>query len=264
MSSSVALWWIRRDLRLSDNQALAAALAQAGQVVPVFVLDPALWRSPQASEKRLAFLLGGLRQLDADLRARGSRLIVRQGQPRRELAALMAETGADQIFAEQDHSRYARHRDAEVARHLALRLISSLTVHPPAAVLKAGGTPFSRAWKALMLPLPNSVLPAPECIRTPANIRSEAIPGEPMLSSAVTSVPGEAEAQRRLSLFVDQDDPAIYRYAEGRNRLDMDGTSQLSPYFVLGCSRLDRLPSPRIAPSSLRQTRPPRPAPRRG
>jgi deoxyribodipyrimidine photo-lyase len=216
MSSSVALWWIRRDLRLSDNQPLAAAQAQAGQVVPVFVLGPALWKSPQASEKRLAFLLGGLRQLDADLRARGSRLIVRQGQPRCELAALMAETGADQIFAEQDHSRYARQCDAEVARHLPLRLISSLTVHPPAAVLKAGGTPytvftpFSRAWKALMLPSPHSVLPAPGRIWTPANVRSDAIPSEPRLPSAVPFVPGEAEAQRRLSLFVDQDDPAIY------------------------------------------------------
>ena len=39
---STALWWIRRDLRLSDNQALAAALAAADQVVPIFVLDPAL------------------------------------------------------------------------------------------------------------------------------------------------------------------------------------------------------------------------------
>ena len=237
---SVALWWIRRDLRLSDNQPLAAAQAQAGQVVPVFVLDPALWKSPQASEKRLAFLLGGLRQLDADLRARGSRLIVRQGRPRRELAALMAETGADQIFAEQDHSRYARQRDAEVARHLPLRLISSLTVHPPAAVLKADGTPytvftpFSRAWKALGLPSLHLVLPAPERIQTPTDVRSDAIPGEPRLPPAVPFVPGEAEAQRRLSLFVDQDDPAIYRYGEGRNRIDEEGTSRLSPYLRFG------------------------------
>jgi deoxyribodipyrimidine photo-lyase len=76
-----ALWWIRRDLRLSDNQALAAALGAAEQVVPVFVLDPALLASPYTGEKRLAFLFDGLRQLDADLRRRGSRLVVRQGEP---------------------------------------------------------------------------------------------------------------------------------------------------------------------------------------
>jgi deoxyribodipyrimidine photo-lyase len=239
VSSSVALWWIRRDLRLSDNQTLAAALAGAEQVVPVFVLDPALWKSPHVSEKRLAFLLGGLRKLDADLRARGSRLIVRQGGPKQELAALMAETGADRVFAEQDYSRYACQRDAKIARHLPLRLISSLTVHPPAVVLKADGepytvfTPFSRAWKVLTPPSLNSVLPAPERICT-ANISSEAIPPEPVLPLSIPFVPGEAEAQHRLGMFLDQDDPAIYRYGEGRNRMDWDGTSQLSPYLRFG------------------------------
>jgi deoxyribodipyrimidine photolyase len=39
---TTAFWRIRRDLRLGDNQALAAALKQAEQVVPVFVLDPGL------------------------------------------------------------------------------------------------------------------------------------------------------------------------------------------------------------------------------
>ena len=29
-----AVWWIRRDLRLTDNQALAAALNAADRVIP--------------------------------------------------------------------------------------------------------------------------------------------------------------------------------------------------------------------------------------
>jgi deoxyribodipyrimidine photolyase len=39
---NTAIWWIRRDLRLSDNQALAAAMQQANTVIPVFILDPRL------------------------------------------------------------------------------------------------------------------------------------------------------------------------------------------------------------------------------
>ena len=77
---STAIWWIRRDLRLSDNQALTAALAQADQVIPTFIIDPALWHSAYSGEKRLAFLLGGLRHLAADLEARGSRLLIRRGE----------------------------------------------------------------------------------------------------------------------------------------------------------------------------------------
>ena len=52
----IAIWWIRRDLRMSDNQALAAALHQAEVVIPVFILDPKLLESPLVSQQRLAFL----------------------------------------------------------------------------------------------------------------------------------------------------------------------------------------------------------------
>jgi deoxyribodipyrimidine photo-lyase len=60
------------------------------------------------------------------------------------------------------------------------------------------------------------------------------IPDSPALPAAVPFPPGEAEARRRLDAFVTWGDPPIYRYAEDRNRLDMDGTSQLSPYLRFG------------------------------
>ena len=37
---NAAVLWIRRDLRMSDNPALSAALDRAGSLVPVFILDP--------------------------------------------------------------------------------------------------------------------------------------------------------------------------------------------------------------------------------
>jgi deoxyribodipyrimidine photo-lyase len=234
------VWWIRRDLRLTDNQALASALEQAESVLPVFVLDPALWNSRRAGPKRLAFLLGGLRALDADLRARGSRLIVRQGHPRDELASLLAETGADAIYAEEDVSPYARRRDGQIAADLPLRLISSLTVHPPMTVVKPNRTPytvftpFSRAWKTLSPPSLTSVLPTPTRIPTPTSVPSLAIPMEPSLPSGAPFPPGEAEAECRLSRFMDSDRPAIYHYADARNHMGLDGTSQLSPYLRFG------------------------------
>jgi deoxyribodipyrimidine photo-lyase len=257
---STAVWWIRRDLRLTDNQALASALAQADQVIPVFVLDPALWLAV-AGDKRLAFLLSGLFQLDAALRDRGSRLIFRQGHPLDELTALMAETDAHDIWAEEDYSPYARRRDAQVAECLPLRLVSSLTVHPPAALVKADGKPytlftsFSRAWRALTPPALNSVLPAPERISTPTNVSSCPLPTRPALPVTVPFTPGEAKAQARLAVFVDRDDLPVYRYGEGRHRMDWDGTSQLLPYLRFGmlsarqvavaaCSAIESAPNP--------------------
>ncbi|UCC62959.1 MAG: deoxyribodipyrimidine photo-lyase [Anaerolineae bacterium] len=235
-----ALWWIRRDLRLTDNQALAAALACADRAIPVFVLDPKLWASPYVGDKRLAFLLSGLRQLDADLRARGSRLVVRQGDPRDELATLTAESGAEAIFAEEDFSPYAQRRDRLVVETLPLQLTPGLTVHPPDMTVKADGTPytvftpFSRKWKALPPPQAADVLPAPDRLAGPPDVWGLPIPADPALPATLPFPPGEAEARRRLRAFTDGDHPPIYSYGERRNRLDVQGTSQLSPYLRFG------------------------------
>jgi deoxyribodipyrimidine photo-lyase len=237
---STALWWIRRDLRLSDNQALAAALAAAEQVVPVFVLDPALLASPYAGDKRLAFLFDGLRSLDADLRQRGSRLIVRQGEPAAQLARLLGETGANAIFAERDVTPYARRRDEQVAAQLPLHVTGGLTMHPPSAVVKEDGspytvyTPFSKRWLALPLPSPADLLPAPRRVATPTDLDSLPIPAEPGLPASVPFPAGEADAQRRLAAFTEGEDAAITRYRDDRNRPDLEGTSLLSPYLRFG------------------------------
>jgi deoxyribodipyrimidine photo-lyase len=237
---TAAIWWVRRDLRLADNQALASALAHAERVIPVFVLDPVLLDSPNVGDKRVAFLFGGLRRLDADLRARGSRLVVRRGEPLAELGALLEESGGTAIFAEEDFSPYARKRDARVAEALPLHLTTGVTVHPPGAVRKADGepytvfTPFSRTWKALPLPSERDLLAAPAALPAVPTVPSLAIPDSPSLSPSVPFPPGEAEAQRRLAGFVGGDAPSIYGYGQARDRLDLAGTSQLSPYLRFG------------------------------
>lgn len=237
-----AIWWIRRDLRLSDNQALHAALEHSRTVLPVFVLDPALWNSGYTGDKRRAFLLGGLSALDADLRARGSRLIVRHGRPEEELARLRDETGATAVFAEADVSPYARRRDARVTAHVPLHLVGGLTVRPPEAVRKADGgvytvyTPYNRAWRDLPIPDARELLPVPEAIPLPPDIdlarfHSETLPETPVLPSDVPFLPGEPEAQRRLQSFITK---GIYSYTAGRDFMAQAGTSQLSPYLRFG------------------------------
>jgi len=237
-----AIWWIRRDLRLSDNQALHAALAHSRDVLPVFVLDPGLWHSSYAGDKRRAFLLGGLHALDAELRARGSRLIVRHGRPEDALARLRDETGATAIFAEADVSPYARRRDARVAARMPLHLTGGLTVRPPEAVRKQDGgvytkyTPYNRVWRDLSMPAARELLPAPDSIPTPPDIdgtrlHSEPLPETPVLPSSVPFPPGEAEAQRRLQDFVAE---GIYSYATERDFMARAGTSELSPYLRFG------------------------------
>ena len=238
-----ALWWLRRDLRLADNQALVAAASSASRLVPVFVLDPAILSSEEvgdAAAARVAFLFEGLRRLDAELRMRGSRLVVRHGDPVEELARLAGETGATSLFAEEDPWPYARRRDARVASLLPLHLTAGLTLHPPEAVRKADGTPytvftpFSRAWRRLPPPSLTHMPDAPSSLPPLPEVESLPIPQEPTLPPGVPFLPGESEARRRLSAFLEGSSPAVYRYAEQRDRPDVDGTSLLSPYLRFG------------------------------
>ena len=230
-----AIWWIRRDLRVADNQALAGALEESDQVIPLFILDPLLLGSEYVGQKRLSFLMAGLFSLHEELQARGSRLILRRGTPVDVLAQVIAESGATAIFAEADHSPYARVRDAQVAEQFPFHLAEGLTALPVGAVRKGNGepytvfTPFKRRW--LSLARATSPIPAPACIPTPGGIAREEI----IRPSALPGFPaGESEALDRLECFANVDGRAIFDYANERNRPDLAGTSQLSPYLRFG------------------------------
>jgi deoxyribodipyrimidine photo-lyase len=240
-----AIWWIRRDLRLTDNLALAEALRAADRVLPVFILDPNLLNSRYVGSKRLAFLFEGLRCLDAQLKPHGSRLIIRRAAPNQALVEFLAESGAEAIFAESDVSPFALKRDMRLGELFPLRFCGSPAIHPPGSVTKTNGepytvfTPFSRAWKNLPLPQPDQLIQAPQHIPThPAamngEIASEQLPSQPRRSASIPFAAGEEEAMQRLHTFLDGPFAPIYQYSRDRDQPALDGTSQLSPYLRFG------------------------------
>jgi len=225
-----AIWWIRRDIRLQDNLNLQKA-SQHEHILPVYILDPRLLAGTPT--RKQAFLFKGLKSLDDDLRARGSYLVIRRGDAAEILRGLMKESSSEVIYAEQDFTPYAHQRDQAIAAELPLKLIQGQLVHHPLSIQKPDGkpytvyTPFSKAWKAL-LPDSLGLSPAPERLSTHPQITSDPLP-----SSAQDALfpAGEDEAQRRLKSFLDDQ---IFAYGEQRNRLDLEGTSALSPYIHFG------------------------------
>ncbi len=232
----IALWWIRRDLRLHDQIALTAALRAADAVIPVFILDPVL-RS--VSPRRQAFLMAALQALDHALRKRGSYLVVRAGPPLETLGALMAETGARLIFAEEDFTPYARERDERIAHQLPLHRIGFPTIRHPASIVKPNGMPyrvfgaFRRMWRSTTALNPNSLQPAPVRIPTPPGI-----PSLPLFLERAERFddfpPSEEAALERLRSFTEGEEAPIYRYHRDRNWLDREGSARLSPYLRFG------------------------------
>jgi deoxyribodipyrimidine photo-lyase len=244
---TTAIMWFRRDLRLTDHPALAAA-ADAGPVVALFVLDPALL--DLAGAVRTAFLLRCLRDLDESM---GGRLVVRTGDPVDVVPAVAAETGAEEVFISADFGPYGRRRDTEVGRALKaagrrLTGVGSPYAVDPGQVLKHDGTPFRvfspfyRAWRAHGWAPPS---PAPDGIGWVKGLRSHPIvlPDDPPVAATLPPA-GEAAALARLDAFLSG---PIDDYAARRDCPADDATTRLSPYLKWGCihprtalARLDR------------------------
>jgi deoxyribodipyrimidine photo-lyase len=243
-ATGVSLLWFRRDLRLRDHPALAAALDRGGLVVPVYVLDPRLLGGPRSSANRTWFLLESLRELAAGLAARGAPLVVRTGRPEDVIPAVAAEAGATAVVASRDVSPFARARDRAVREALVaagrqLHLERGLLVVEPEEVHTDDErpvtvfTPFSRRWAAVPRRTP---VPAPHAIPSlPAGtLASEDLPPSPAPTADVALLPqpGEAAARERLARWVAS--AALPAYADGRNRLDAEGTSRLSADLKVG------------------------------
>ncbi len=226
MTTSVL--WFRRDLRLADHPALLEALEAADDVVPLFVLDPALLGPSGAP--RIAQLLGCLHALREST---DGALVLRSGDPVVEVPRLAAEVGADQVFVTEDFGPYGSVRDERVAAALVedgreLVSVSTPYVVAPGTLTTGGGTPFKvftpyfKAWKAVGAPKPK---PAPSDPAWATGVGSDDLPDAPETGDTRILASGEAAAQDRLDRFLDE---AVTRYAEDRDRPDLEGTSRLS------------------------------------
>ncbi|EMA04753.1 DASH family cryptochrome [Haloferax denitrificans] len=107
MPETTSLAWFRRDLRLHDNAALAAA-CDADRVVPVYCVDPREYGDrpfggpdsfdfEKTGAHRARFRLESLSDLRASLRDRGSDLLVREGRPESVLPEVAAAVDADVV-----------------------------------------------------------------------------------------------------------------------------------------------------------------------
>lgn len=115
----VQLVWFKRDLRVHDHAPLVAA-ARAGAVLPVYIVEPSLWRQPDAAAQHWGFIRESLCELDAALRAAGGpraalRVIVGEAVP--VLALLHQRLGLAAIHAhEETGNAHTYARDQAVRR----------------------------------------------------------------------------------------------------------------------------------------------------
>ena len=240
--------WFRRDLRLDDNPALTAALAEGGPVVPVYIQAPdeeAPWEPGAASRW---WLHHSLAALDAALRERGNRLWILRGESLATLRQVIVATGATQVHWGRLYDPATRERDTRVKQALraeGLRVEShaSALLFEPWEISGDKGRPyrvFSAFWRACMrAPALAEPLPAPALIPPgPAPTGTLDLDDLRLLPAIAwdaglreTWTPGEQAALERARRFLGT---RLTDYGEARNRPDQTGTSRLSPHLRFG------------------------------
>jgi deoxyribodipyrimidine photo-lyase len=246
MTAPVILWF-RRDLRLADQPALAAAVASGAPVIPVYILDDDTPKHRKMGAASRWWLHHSLTALDSDLRALGSRLTLRTGQSDEILSALAAETNASAIHCIRHYEPWWRNAEKAVANGLGEGC--SLICHDGNYLLPAGSvttgsggqykiyTPFMRAlWQHMPPPAP---LAAPTQLAAPQNWPASdslttwnLLPTTPDWSGGMSEMwtPGAAGAKKRLADFVDK----AKLYDEKRNLPSVEGSSFLSAHLHFG------------------------------
>ena len=248
-SESPAVVWFRRDLRLSDNPALEAALAAGGPVIPVFIeslREDSPWAAGAASRW---WLHHSLAALDQSLRARGSRLILRSGPSIRCLWELAGECGAAGVYWNRGYEPKVAAQDAAVKSELVSRglntgIFNGSVLFDPSAVRNSSGGPFR-----VFTPFWRACLSSPLRPHAPGQSRAELSPPRrwprslalqhlhltpaPDWAAGLRQAwePGEEGARGRLEQFVRG---ALSGYPRRRELPAVQGTSRLSPHLHFG------------------------------
>lgn len=212
-------------------------------MIPVFVLDDVLDSTGAAAKLWLKL---SLERYTEQLRALGSRLILRRGDPETVLLELARESDAEQVFWTREYHTAERDKGIKSALQdagLEVQSFPGLTLHEPWAIQTGSGGPYkvyTPFWKKLRTLDIGAQLPAPAALTPPETWPTSGVISAWTLERGMDRVagifaeridPGEQAAQARLSEFLEQD---VAEYPELRDRPDLGRTSRLSAHLAWG------------------------------
>ena len=102
--------WFKRDLRVCDHAALAAAAISGAPVIPLYVVEPDYWALPDVSRRHWHFIHDCLSELRVELAGLGAPLVVRVGEVGDVLADLLQRYGAFDLHSHEETGNAWTHR----------------------------------------------------------------------------------------------------------------------------------------------------------
>ena len=233
-SGPVHIVWFKRDLRAIDHRPLAEA-ADAGPVVPLFVVESALWRQPDISGRQWEFVRESLAELRERLAALGQPLIVRTGNVIPVLEEFQTAFGIAGLWShEETGNGWTFGRDRSVAAWCRERGIPWHQKRQTGVIRKLKSRDgWARRWDRFMA---EDMIPAPAVLCPLNQIEAGAIPDSADLRMAADICPERQTGGRRAAL------ETLNSFLNGRGQHYRTAMSSPVTAFT-ACSRL----SPHLA-----------------
>ncbi|MEM9160249.1 MAG: deoxyribodipyrimidine photo-lyase [Verrucomicrobiota bacterium] len=247
MAEPTALVWFRKDLRISDNPALANAIESGLPVHCLYLLETGktAWQSGEASKWWLHHALEDLR---ANLKRSNLRLTIRSGSPEREIPAVLAECNATHLYWNRRYDSESIKVDTQLKSSLTDQGFSVTTsnaalLHEPFRIQNKSGKPFkvfTPFWKTCLtrkidLPTETRIHDAKPPKEFPETLALEDLGLLPTIKWDATFyeywTPTEAGAHAALESFAKD---AVCDYDLQRDIPSTKGTSTLSPFLASG------------------------------
>ena len=249
--------WYKTDLRLHDNETLIKAISQSDEIIPVYCFDDAHFVTTDFGFKktgnfRAQFLLESLADLDRNLRAKGSGLLIVKGKPEVEIPKIVQHFKVTKVFSKKEVSYEEKQTEAKVQEEL-FKLKCELKIFSTSTLYHAEDLPFSikdipdvftnfrkKTEKDAVI---RDAFDAPKEIKSPEieplklpTLEELKLEFQPIDSRAVLPFKGgETEAIARLNHYFFET-KCISEYKETRNGLvGADYSSKFSPWLALGC-----------------------------
>lgn len=240
--------WLRRDLRATDHPLLALE----GEILPIFIFDPAILGSLSENDCRVGFIFETLIRLKTRFREIGRDIALFYGDPTDVFDWILSRDGFDEVAASGDYDGYALKRDRNVSHRLPFNRIHDTYLFAPDEILKHDGSPYlvftpyyTQAKKQFR---PDHMREYPHARQTLLSYDYEHIhriegKGHSLLpltpdSIGFTPLPFSClDAEEKLSRF----SPAIAEYAINRDFPALESTSLLSTDLRFGTVSIRRI-----------------------
>ena len=237
------LVWLRADLRLTDQTALAAATRQCAEVYLIFVFDKNILKSLRKDDKRVSFIWDCLKELQAALKESKS-LRVAYGDPVDIIPHVALKLGAKAVYTNEDYEPQTIKRDVKTCKKLQkegilFNLYKDSVIFHKDEIIKPNAqpyrvfTPYKRKWLETLAPLKKSI-PDLKVLKKWPKISGleepKTLSGMGFSYTPCDEIAGEKGAAKRLRDFV----PCLKDYHLNRDYPAVDGTSYLSMHLRFG------------------------------